>query len=105
MLAKAKRLRGGPFDLFGIGVVRSEEKALAAEYRAMIVRALDMGMAPSRLVELAKAPDGVRGYEDVKMRNIESYRRRCAELMAATGDEGGAEVGKPAPALAIADPA
>ena len=33
-------------------------------------------------VQLAELPDGVRGYEDVKLRNVESYRQSLAELRA-----------------------
>ena len=33
-------------------------------------------------VQLAELPDGVRGYEDVKMRNVESYRQSLADLRA-----------------------
>jgi indolepyruvate ferredoxin oxidoreductase len=33
-------------------------------------------------VQLASLPDGVRGYEEVKLRNVESYHRSLAELRA-----------------------
>ena len=33
-------------------------------------------------MRLAELPDGVRGYEDVKMRSVESYRQGMAELRA-----------------------
>jgi indolepyruvate ferredoxin oxidoreductase len=33
-------------------------------------------------VQLAELPDGVRGYEDTKLRNVESYRQSLAELRA-----------------------
>ena len=33
-------------------------------------------------MRLAELPDGVRGYEDVKMRTVESYRQSLAELRA-----------------------
>ena len=33
-------------------------------------------------MRLAELPDGVRGYEDVKMRTVESYHQSLAELRA-----------------------
>ena len=33
-------------------------------------------------MRLAELPDGVRGYEDVKLRNVESYRQAMAGLRA-----------------------
>ncbi|WBX86200.1 indolepyruvate ferredoxin oxidoreductase family protein [Sphingosinicella microcystinivorans] len=88
LLAKAKRLRGGPLDLFGIGIIRSREKALISDYRATVLRALENGGQPSLLIDIANLPDVVRGYEDVKLRNIETYNERKAQLMSqATGSK------------------
>lgn len=75
LLAWARRFRGGPLDLFGIGIVRTEEKALIGEYRDMIQQALaNDAMSPETVLALAQLPDQIRGYEDVKLRNIAAYR-------------------------------
>jgi len=36
-------------------------------------------------VQLASLPDMVRGYEEVKLRNVESYHQSMAELRAQLG--------------------
>ncbi|MGD9665194.1 MAG: indolepyruvate ferredoxin oxidoreductase family protein, partial [Novosphingobium sp.] len=41
LLAKMKSLRGTPFDVFGIGIVRKEERKLADEYRTMLASAIE----------------------------------------------------------------
>ena len=33
------------------------------------------------MVELCELPDVVRGYEDIKLRNVETFRARAAELL------------------------
>ena len=74
--------------MFGIGIVRSREKALISDYRATVLRALENGGHPSLLIDIANLPDVIRGYEDVKLRNIETYNERKAQLMSqATGSK------------------
>jgi indolepyruvate ferredoxin oxidoreductase len=81
-LAKGKVLRGTPFDPFGYMHVRRVERRLLAHYRAMVgqltaeltVESLDAAVAA------ASAPDVVRGYEDVKLRNVAAYIARLDEL-------------------------
>jgi indolepyruvate ferredoxin oxidoreductase len=79
-----RRLRGTALDPFGRTEVRREERALLAEYRDAVV-ALAEGLTVgnhARAVEIAGLPDMVRGYEEVKLRNVAAYRARMAELMA-----------------------
>jgi indolepyruvate ferredoxin oxidoreductase len=84
-LRAARRVRGTPLDPFGYTEVRRTERALIAEYRAAIERAL--ATAPARdlatdlVTELAALPDMVRGYEHVKMACVTRYRQRQAELL------------------------
>lgn len=86
LLAKAKRVRGGPLDLFGIGIVRSHEKALIADYRSTLLRALGSGMNTPALIDVANLPDVIRGYEDVKLRSIQRYHERKAKVMAGANE-------------------
>ncbi|MER6172481.1 indolepyruvate ferredoxin oxidoreductase family protein [Streptosporangium sp. NPDC001681] len=81
-LAKGRVLRGTPLDPFGFAHVRRLERALAADYRGMVVelaRTLDAG-GYDRAVQAAEAAELVRGYEEVKLAGIERYRERRGEL-------------------------
>ena len=82
VLRSMRKLRGTPFDPFGRTRVRKTERSLIAEYRSLVNGALaDLG--PSTLdtaVALACLPDGVRGYEDIKLRSVEEFRRQATEL-------------------------
>jgi indolepyruvate ferredoxin oxidoreductase len=72
-LARMKGLRGTALDPFGRAAVRRVERALPGEYRALVDRAL-AGLSPAtyeRAVSLARLPDLIRGYEDIKLRNVE----------------------------------
>ncbi len=85
VLARMKGLRGGPLDIFGRTAHRKMERELIGEYRAMIERALET-LAPGdagayeRAVQIAELPDLIRGYEEIKERNVELFRARATEL-------------------------
>ena len=85
MLARAKVLRGTPFDPFGLAAVRRVERALASEYEAALDRALASLDADhfEAVVELAELPDIVRGYESIKLDNVARYRAALEEALAA----------------------
>ncbi|MEJ8826093.1 indolepyruvate ferredoxin oxidoreductase family protein [Variovorax humicola] len=71
LLRSAKRLRGTPLDLLGRTHVRRIERELADYYMAQIDAALArQGASYDVVVELAEAPDMVRGYEDVKLESL-----------------------------------
>jgi len=56
--------------------VRRVERALPAEYRALVERTL-AGLSRAtyeRAVSAARLPDLIRGYEDIKLRNVERFR-------------------------------
>jgi indolepyruvate ferredoxin oxidoreductase len=81
-LRKSKRLRGTALDPFGRAEVRKVERQLIDEYRNLIAKlAPKVGEGNVELaVELASLPDGVRGYEDIKLRNVEHYQSELARL-------------------------
>jgi len=82
VLRSMRKLRGTPFDPFGRTRVRKTERNLIREYRDLIDHALTT-LDPSTLdtaVALARLPDGVRGYEDIKLRSVEEFRRQAAAL-------------------------
>ena len=77
LLAKGKRLRGTPLDPFGRAEVRREERRLPAEYLTALRQAVNGATTPDRLQTaqaIAEAADLVRGYEDIKLANIERFR-------------------------------
>ena len=83
-LKRAKFLRGTRFDLFGYAHVRRVERALIGEYRAGIESVLTT-LSPdthAAAVQLASLPDVIRGYEDIKLRNVEKYRAQVKQLLA-----------------------
>jgi indolepyruvate ferredoxin oxidoreductase len=90
-LARGKHLRGTPLDPFGYAEVRRVERQLVRDYRRTVQRAAERvtdrvswRADHEALVALAELPDIVRGYEGVKLANVERYRaeagRRCAAL-------------------------
>jgi indolepyruvate ferredoxin oxidoreductase len=83
-LVALRRLRGTPFDPFGRTQVRRTERALVSEYRTTIEALLGGLTADNHAlaVEIAQLPDLVRGYEEIKLRNVTAYRERTAELLA-----------------------
>jgi indolepyruvate ferredoxin oxidoreductase len=87
VLRRSRRLRGTPFDPFGYAEVRRVERALPAEYLGLVDAALER-LSPETLatvVEVARLPELVRGYEDIKLANVERFRTRGADLLAELG--------------------
>jgi indolepyruvate ferredoxin oxidoreductase len=90
-LRAAKRLRGTPFDLFGHASLRRLERSLRDDY----VRALDLivdGWRPERAraaLVIARIPEPVRGYEDVKRPRAQAASTELARRTAAwaAGDD------------------
>jgi indolepyruvate ferredoxin oxidoreductase len=82
MLRRMKFLRGTPLDVFGLPKVRRVERALPGEYRALVERSLAELTPENRdtVVKIAALPDIVRGYEDIKLRNVERYRAEAEKL-------------------------
>jgi indolepyruvate ferredoxin oxidoreductase len=83
MLRAGKRLRGTPLDPFGHARARREERALIGWYEGLVEQALDR-LTPATQVlvaEIAALPDGIRGYEEIKLRNVATVKERAASLL------------------------
>ncbi|NLT06015.1 MAG: indolepyruvate ferredoxin oxidoreductase family protein [Solirubrobacterales bacterium] len=87
LLRRGRRLRGTVLDPFGYAAVRRVERELPDEYAAHVDAALEVLSADTLdlAVELAELPDVVRGYEEIKLANVERFRARAAELRAELG--------------------
>ncbi|NEC85064.1 indolepyruvate ferredoxin oxidoreductase family protein [Streptomyces sp. SID12501] len=83
-LRRMRALRGTKLDPFGMARVRRVERALIAEYVAGVDHALARLTPATRdvVLELVNLPDLVRGYEEIKLANVELYRSRLTTLMA-----------------------
>jgi indolepyruvate ferredoxin oxidoreductase len=86
-LRGGKKLRGTPFDPFGYAKVRRVERGLVKEYRGLVEK-----LAPKvtdanvdLATELASLPDLVRGYEEIKLGNVEVYHSELARLRSQLG--------------------
>ncbi|MBV9818990.1 MAG: indolepyruvate ferredoxin oxidoreductase family protein [Solirubrobacterales bacterium] len=80
----ARGLRGTALDPFGRTELRRLERALVGEYRALVERALGRLNERTRaqVTEIARLPDMVRGYEQIKLDSVERMRERARELQA-----------------------
>ena len=77
-LYRLRRLRGTKLDPFGRAKVRRVERELIDEYEQLVGDALAL-LTPEThdtAVQLLELPDLVRGYEDIKLRNVVLYRKR-----------------------------
>ncbi len=84
LLARLKGLRGTPLDVFGRSAERKTERALIDEYRSAIEELLPR-LAAGNLalaVEIARMPEGIRGYGHVKQRHLAQVRPQWQALMA-----------------------
>jgi len=75
-LRASRRLRGTPLDPFGRTPIRREERRLASEYEELI-EDLMRSVLPkdsANAGRIANLIDMVRGYENVKLRNLQAYR-------------------------------
>lgn len=82
-LAALKVIRGSALDLFARTRVRREERRLITDYRQDLLRAathLNSENAAT-VAALARLPDVVRGYEDVKIESIRRYEERRVALL------------------------
>jgi len=86
-LQAGKRLRGTSLDPFGKGTVRRTEREIRDEYLALVdqVAAAVDNDNVDVAVELMSLPDGVRGYEEIKMANVEHYHSEMARLKSRLG--------------------
>ncbi len=92
MLARMKRLRGTPFDVFGYTAERRMERALIREYEADMTRMLEKldTADPADLRALAELPLQIRGFGPVKEANAkQAADMRAALWMRLEGATGG----------------
>jgi indolepyruvate ferredoxin oxidoreductase len=83
MLYRMRRLRGRRLDPFGRAEVRRVERVLIDEYRALVEEALEL-LGPethATAVELLELPDVIRGYEEIKLRNVVLFRKRAEAIL------------------------
>jgi indolepyruvate ferredoxin oxidoreductase len=96
-LRRMRRLRGTRLDPFGRAEVRRVERELIGEYEALVDEALTL-LTPDThetAVELLELPDLIRGYEDIKLRNVVLYRKRVEATRKRL------RAGKPAPRMSL----
>jgi indolepyruvate ferredoxin oxidoreductase len=75
-------LRGTAFDPFGFAKVRRVERKLIGEYEALVAHALEH-LTPAThgtVAELAGLPDVIRGYENIKLDNVERFHAEADRL-------------------------
>ena len=83
LLAKLKGLRGTAFDIFGRSTERQMERALIAEYTSSMSQVLN-GLSANNMsiaLEIARIPDGIKGFGHVKEKNVTVVRVRWEGLM------------------------
>ncbi|HYF56303.1 MAG TPA: DUF6537 domain-containing protein, partial [Salinarimonas sp.] len=83
LLAKARRLRGTPLDVFGYTHERRMERALMTEFEGRIGEIVER-LTPANhalAVGLAAIPQKMRGFGFIKERNIETARKEEADLL------------------------
>ena len=85
VLAAMKRLRGTPFDPFGLASERRLERRLIRQYRRDMVKLLKQPEAHEMdaAVALAELPLQIRGFGPVKKAGYDAAMKRRAELLAA----------------------
>ena len=82
MLRAMRRLRGKAIDPFGHAKVRRLERELIGEYRELVSRALEH-LSPETealVLEICDLPDGIRGYEEIKLRSVVRFRKNAERL-------------------------
>ncbi len=84
LLARLKRLRGTPLDIFGRTEERRMERALIAQYEADMAEWLPKAHPDTQeaLVALAQLPLQIRGFGPVKAANETGAAKRREELIA-----------------------
>ena len=74
LLARGRRLRGTPFDVFGYTVERKSERQMVEAYVALIVDEVLPALTPHNHragVVLARGPEAIKGYGHVKAKSVE----------------------------------
>ena len=83
VLRAAKRLRGSAFDVFGYAHVRRVEQALVGDFETTMRAALER-LTPATaddVTAVAAAPQEIKGYEDIKLARVQTYRTTVAAAL------------------------
>ena len=83
-LRRMHRVRGTRLDVFGYTHVRRLERELIREYRGVVAEII-AGLSEDTFddaVAIARLPDMVRGYEEVKIASVERYRAELRPRLA-----------------------
>lgn len=83
MLAKGKRIRGGPLDLFGRTAHRRAERARIQWYDALL-ETLAAGLNPANhllAIQIASVPEQIRGYDTIKDESAVDAEKTAADLL------------------------
>src|SRR6267378_268119 len=85
VLAKLKRLRGTPLDVFGMTAERKAERRLIGEYEATVAELLEHLDGENRKLaaEIASVPEHIRGFGHIKRRHLDEAKKKEAALLAA----------------------
>ncbi|HEY5632422.1 MAG TPA: indolepyruvate ferredoxin oxidoreductase family protein [Burkholderiaceae bacterium] len=84
VLARLRRLRGSPLDVFGYSAERRLERSLVVEFERLTDEIIG-ALAPEKhelAVKLAQVPDAIRGYGQVKLKSIDAAQAQTAVLLA-----------------------
>ena len=82
-LAKLRRLRGTPWDIFGHSSERKAERALIAQYErdvAELLETLSFLRLP-QAIEIANLPEQIRGFGHIKEHNMAQVAARRQQLI------------------------
>jgi indolepyruvate ferredoxin oxidoreductase len=84
LLAKAKRLRGTPLDIFGFTAERRDERRAIGEFESLVRRLAESLTSDvhSTAIELARLPQSVRGFGHVKERNRVAAEAKQQRMLA-----------------------
>jgi indolepyruvate ferredoxin oxidoreductase len=83
VLRSMRGLRGTKLDPFGYAKVRRVERELVGEYEDLVLEAMAHLSEQNHdvAVELCELPDVIRGYEEIKLRNVALFRKRAKPLL------------------------
>ena len=86
-MAKARKLRGSVWDIFGRTEERRLERDLLADYEATLVVLVPVLSADNiaTATKLAELPATVRGYGHVKLRSVVTYKTQREALKLTLG--------------------
>ena len=85
LLRRMRRVRGTALDPFGYTSLRRVERSLIGEYQELVGAALEELTPESQplVSEIADLAQMVRGYEEIKLANIELFRASASEKRSA----------------------